>query len=525
LILTEQEIQLNIDNKIYLLANQAEEVLKFVTNKKIGVKTFMAKPLIKLSRKVCTEDILLEFDVEISAYLLNPSSKGYDFKTLMNRHIGTTAFDVAEEYQIISALPLLCDSLEKELEEQGMTSLYRDIELPLCEVLADMELEGFQIDVDGVKQFEKRLDTDLTLITSQIYKLAGEQFNINSTKELGGILFEKLGLPAKKKIKTGYSTNIDVLESLMDKHEIIPVIMEYRKLAKLQSTYVIGLLKVVGEDGRVHSTFNQTETRTGRISSTEPNVQNIPVRTPLGSEIRKFFVAREGYTLVDADYSQIELRILAHIANDENMIRAFKNGDDIHSITASQVFGCPLDEMTSEIRSRAKAINFGIVYGIGAFSLSKDINVSVGEAKEYIGAYLNTYSGVAEYMKSIVEKAEKDGYVSTLYGRRRDLADINATNKMVKAFAQRIALNTPIQGTAADIIKLAMIRVHKRIKDEGLDARLILQVHDELIIEAPTMQANIIEDMLKTEMENAAKLSIPLTVDVHQGKNWYDAKG
>lgn len=530
-ILDDEALTFNIDDKIYItsLSNQdmsnVDVLLKHVATNKIKINTFMAKPLIKKIKSLGYDDVELDFDLELAAYLLNPNSKGYDLFTLANRHLNGLLIDCPEFCFPAAALPYLCQSLKKELEQDDMLKLYNEIELPLCEVLADMELEGFAVDSDGLKEFGEKIDNDITFFRQQIFMHAGEEFNINSTKELGSILFEKLGLPAKKKTKTGYSTNIDVLEALMEKHEIIPAIMEYRKLTKLHSTYVIGLLKVINADGRVHSTFNQTETRTGRISSTEPNVQNIPIRTKLGSEMRRFFVAREGYTLVDADYSQIELRILAHIANDKNMISAFENGDDIHSMTASQVFNCPIDELTTLLRSRAKAINFGIVYGIGPFSLSQDINVSVAEAKAYIEAYLKTYSGVSEYMHKIVEKANEDGYVTTLYGRRRDLAEIKSTNKTVKAFAERVALNMPIQGTAADIIKLAMIKVHSRIKREGLDARLILQVHDELIIEAPAMQAEMIKVMLKEEMQNAAQLSVPLTVDVHTGVNWYIAKG
>lgn len=514
------------NNEILSIAVQNVEVfLRIIFENKIPINTFKAKPLFKLAKDWGYEDINVSFDVELAAYLLNPSSKGYDLITLANRHLNSFRFDVSEEQLDIAALPYLCENLKAELETEGMKKLYDEIELPLCEVLADMEHEGFEVDKAGVEQFGNQILTDIDLTKEQIFRLAGEEFNINSTKELGIILFEKLSLPAGKKTKTGYSTNVDVLEDLMDKHEIIPLIMEYRKLAKLHSTYVIGLLKVISDDNRVHSTFNQTETRTGRISSTEPNVQNIPIRTKLGSEIRKFFVAREGYTLIDADYSQIELRILAHIAKDEAMIKGFNDKMDIHAITASQVFNHPLETLPHELRSRAKAINFGIVYGISAFSLSKDINVSVYEAKEYIAAYLHTYSGVAAYMKNVVEQARTDGYVTTIYGRKRDLADINATNKMVKAFAERVALNTPVQGTAADIIKLAMIRVYRRLKSESLDARLILQVHDELLVEAPVMQAERVKLILKEEMENAAKLTVPLVADVNIGKNWFIAHG
>ncbi len=486
--------------------------------------SFMAKPLYKLARGLSLEGFRVDFDGELAAYLLSPSAKGYDLRTLANRYLPGRQYEVPENLTEAALLPDLCQALEKALCADGLTWVMEEIELPLCRVLADMELEGFAMDRQGVEAFGERLSDGIDRVTEEIYRQAGEPFNINSTRDLGNILFEKLGLPAGKKTKTGYSTNVEVLEGLLDKHPIVPQILEYRQLTKLHSTYVVGLLKVIGPDGRVRSTFNQTETRTGRISSTEPNVQNIPVRTPLGSEMRRFFVAREGYTLVDADYSQIELRILAHIANDEQMIRAFREGADIHAITASQVFGHPLETLPSYLRSRAKAINFGIVYGIGAYSLSQQIGVSVAEAREYIAAYLRTYSGVAAYQKEVVEKARADGYVSTIYGRRRDLADIASTNKTVRAFAERVALNMPVQGTAADIIKLAMIRVHDRIRREGLEARLILQVHDELIVEAPVLQESAVKRLLREEMEQAAQLRVPLLADVHAGRTWYDAK-
>lgn len=488
------------------------------------IRTTGAKPLYKQAKEWGYEDTFVQFDIELAAYLLNPSAKGYELDGLALRYLSDIQIEAEEEYRHIFMLPLLCDRMKAELENEGMLNLFETIEMPLCEVLADMEHEGFAVDKKGLTEFGERLQHDIDLTTEQIYRLAGEEFNINSTKMLGTILFEKLGLPAGKKTKTGYSTNVDVLEELMDKHEIILHIMEYRKLTKLYSTYVVGLLNVLGSDGRVHSTFNQTETRTGRISSTEPNVQNIPVRTKLGSEMRRFFVAREGYTLVDADYSQIELRILAHLADDAVMRKAFLDKVDIHAVTASQVFRHPLETLPSELRSRAKAINFGIVYGISAFSLSKDINVSVQEARRYMEAYLETYSGVAGYMKQVVEQAREDGYVTTLYGRRRELGEINSPNKQVKAFAERVALNTPVQGTAADVIKLAMIRVFRRLRDEGLDARLILQVHDELIVEASALQADIVKRLLKEEMEAAVALSVPMVADVNVGKDWYTAK-
>lgn len=517
---------LNIGDKIIdVKKDDAESVLTSLFKSNFKIQTYKAKPVYKLARRLGFENVSISFDAELSAYLLNPASKGYELSVLRAKYLDGLNFETDEKYLDILSLPYLCEKLREEQKSEGMDGLYNEIELPLCEVLSSMEDEGFAVDRKSIEEFGERLRNEIDLTKEQIYRLAGEEFNINSTKELGSILFEKLGLPAKKKTKTGYSTNADVLESLMDKHPIIPCIMEYRKLSKLESTYVAGLLKVISDDGRVHSTFNQTETRTGRISSTEPNVQNIPVRSELGSEIRKFFVARDGYTLVDADYSQIELRILAHIANDKNMIKAFSENLDIHAMTASQVFGYPIESLPSALRSRAKAINFGIVYGISAFSLSNDIGVSVREAKEYIEAYLRTYNGVASYMERVVKEARENGFVKTIYGRKRDLADINASNKLVRAFAERVALNTPIQGTAADIIKLAMIRVYNRLKNEELDARLILQVHDELIVEAPVLQAERVRAILKEEMENAAKLNVPLVADVHSGENWYIAKG
>ena len=359
----------------------------------------------------------------------------------------------------------------------------------------------------------------------QIYEEVGYEFNINSPKQLGVALFEKLGLPAKKKTKSGYSTNADVLEDLRKYHPVIDMILKYRTLAKLKSTYCDGLLKVIGDDGRIHTNFNQTETRTGRISSTEPNLQNIPVRTEIGRELRRFFCAKEGCVLVDADYSQIELRVLADISKDENMMQAFKDNEDIHTATASQVFNMPRDFVTPIMRSRAKAVNFGIVYGIGAFSLSKDIGVTTKEASNYIKAYLSHYSGVDKYMHDVTEKAKEDGYVETVFGRRRYLPELKTGNHITRAFGERVARNMPIQGTAADIIKIAMIKVDNRLQDEGLKAKLILQVHDELIVEAPEEEKEKVSAILKEEMENAVSLSVPLIADAAMGKTWYDAKG
>ena len=487
------------------------------------VYTFGAKPLYKKARDCGFLKTPVFVDLELAAYLIDPDAKGYVLFDLMKAYVpGVSAEPAVGE--TLAACFLLADAMLKEIASRDMTSLLFEIEMPFCEVLADMEREGFAVDKAGVEQFGEQLAVDIERITNEIYELAGAPFNINSTRELGTVLFETLGLPAGKKTKTGYSTSAEVLEELSGYHEIVPLVLEYRKLTKLYSTYVTGLLKVIGEDGRVHSTFNQTETRTGRISSSEPNVQNIPVRTPLGSEMRRFFVARPGFSLVDADYSQIELRILAHIANDPAMIRAFNENADIHTETASQVFGIPKEMLPPELRSRAKAINFGIVYGIGAFSLSKQIGVTVREAKAYIDAYLKTYHGVADYQKRVVEQAKTDGFVQTIYKRRRELPEIHSTNHNLRAFAERVAMNMPVQGTAADLIKIAMIRVHHRIREELPDARIILQVHDELIVEAPTMMADRAAQIVKEEMEHAASLRVTLLADAHTGQSWYEAK-
>ena len=504
-------------------AENRADVLKVLFADKT-VYTFGAKPLYKEARALGFAQTKIFFDAELAAYLLRPDAKTYDIEALARTYLPDYTVDVCEEWKVLAVLPKLCKALYDALCAQGMEMLFNEIELPLCEVLADMEYEGFAVDRGGVTAFGEMLDTRIAEVTDDICRLAGRKFNINSTRELGEILFEELGLPAGKKTKTGYSTSAEVLEEIAPLHEIVPLVLEYRKLTKLSSTYVVGLLKVIGEDGRVRSTFNQTETRTGRISSSEPNVQNIPVRTKLGSEMRRFFVAKEGHVLVDADYSQIELRILAHIADDKNMQRAFNENADIHTETASQVFDIPPELMLPEIRSRAKAINFGIVYGIGAFSLSKQINVTVREAKAYIDSYLRTYSGVAAYQEAIVESAKREGYIKTLFGRRREVPDIYSKNKVVLEAAKRIALNTPVQGTAADIIKLAMIRVHNRMRRESLKAKLVLQVHDELIVEAPQDEIGQVSRIISEEMEGAAALKVKLLAEVHTGANWYEAK-
>lgn len=459
------------------------------------------------------------FDTTLAAYLADPDSNDYSMSRLCAQY-GVPEGNSVQEKSITAAA--LNDILSSKISETGSATVLTDIEIPLATVLVAMEREGVKIDIDGIKAFGKEVSAKAEKISREIYEYAGHEFNIGSPKQLGSVLFEKLALPSAKKTKTGYSTNAEVLESLMDKHPIVPLITEYRALTKLQNTYVTGLLKVVGEDGRVHSTFKQTETRTGRISSAEPNIQNIPVRTPLGREMRRFFTAKDGYLLVDADYSQIELRVLAHISGDEIMKKAFLDGVDIHTVTASQVFNQPIEWVTPDLRSKAKAVNFGIVYGIGAFSLSKDIGVSVPKASEYIRSYLSKYSGIAHYMEQTVAKAKRDGYVETMFGRRRYIKELAAKNKNLQAFGERVAKNTPIQGTAADIIKIAMIKVYNRLKDSGLDAKLILQVHDELIVEAREDCADKVAALLKEEMENAVKLTVPMTVDVNVGKTWYD---
>ncbi len=472
-------------------------------------------------------------DVMLSSYLLSANSNEYQMETLCaayqaGRAVEGTDDSLTEEQSQAVAycadlLPLH-DILSRKIEENNQTSLLREIELPLAEVLASMELYGFEIDTDALQQYGKMLDEKIEEYQNLIYQLAGESFNINSPKQLGEVLFEHLGLPSKKKTKTGYSTSAEVLESLRGKHDIIDSILEYRKVTKLKSTYVDGLLKVVGKDGRIHSHFNQTDTRTGRLSSTEPNLQNIPVRTELGSRLRAFFRAKNGCRLVDADYSQIELRVLAHISNDEYMIEAFNSDADIHTNTAAQVFHMPALFVTPEMRRKAKAVNFGIVYGIGAFSLSQDIGVSVAEADTYIKNYLDTFSGVRQYMEDTVSFAQQNGYIETMFGRRRALPEISSSNKNIVNFGKRVAMNTPIQGTAADIIKIAMIRVYRRLQKEHLESRLILQVHDELIVETPEQEVQQVRRLLQEEMQGAVSLKVLLKADVNDGKTWFDAK-
>ena len=463
------------------------------------------------------------FDVSLAAYVLNPSQNDYTVEKIAAGYLDQTvaAGDLGAK---AAAVWQLWPKLESLLREQGMLRLYEEIELPLCAVLSDMEQAGVTVDRMALMAFGSMLSERIDAAQKTVYALAGEEFNINSTKKLGEILFDKLQLPPVKKTKTGYSTNADVLEKLRPMHPIVDAVLEYRMLTKLYSTYAEGLLKVIADDGRIHTTFQNMVTATGRLSSTEPNLQNIPVRRELGSEIRKMFVADEGCVLVDADYSQIELRVLAHIAEDANMQQAFLSGEDIHSVTASQVFSVPLESVTPDMRRNAKAVNFGIVYGISAWSLSQDISVTPEEAKRYMDAYLDNYSGVRDYMKNIVEQAKETGFVSTIYGRRRYLPELKSSNFNLRSFGERVALNTPIQGTAADIIKLAMIRVDRALKQQKLRARLILQVRDELIVECPASEAEKVKIILEREMQQVAELRVPLLVEAKVGGSWYESK-
>lgn len=510
-----------IEENEIIKTTDVDTVLKSENKKYV----YSSKELFAYANKKGFEIKNLVFDVTLASYLLNPNSSSYDIDKL-NGEYEVETYDGEDEF-LCNIAPMidLCNILEKKIEQCNQKKLLNEIEIPLSNVLAKMENLGFAVDKQGIEDFGKMLKENIENLKSEIYNSVGREFNINSPKQLGVALFEDLALPCKKKTKSGYSTSADVLESLKNQHPVVSMVLQYRTLSKLNSTYCEGLLKVIGDDGRIHSSFNQTETRTGRISSTEPNLQNIPVRTELGREMRKFFTAREGWVLVDADYSQIELRVLADISGDKNMIDAFKNNQDIHAITASQVFNMPLDFVTGEMRSRAKAVNFGIVYGIGAYSLAKDIGVTNKEAKNYIESYLKHYSGIDKYMRDVVEKAKDTGYVETVFGRRRYLPELSASNGMTRAFGERVARNAPIQGTAADIIKIAMIKVDKRLTEENLEARLVLQVHDELIVECPSHESMRVAMILQEEMEKAVSLSVPLVADSAVGKTWYDAKG
>ena len=460
------------------------------------------------------------FDVTVAAYLLNPADNSYALDKLAQDYLQVPAGQTPAQHAISTWR--LWSLLEKKLQEEQMDSLFTTIDLPLCRVLARMEDIGIAVDHMALERFGQMLEAKISAAESAIFEAAGEEFNINSTKKLGEILFEKLELPPVKKTKTGYSTNAEVLEKLRPYHPIIGNIMDYRMLTKLKSTYADGLLKVIAADGRIHTTFQNTVTATGRLSSTDPNLQNIPVRTEMGAEIRKMFVPRPGWTLVDADYSQIELRVLAHIADDKNMQAAFCSGADFHAATASQIFGIPIEEVTPLQRRNAKAVNFGIVYGISKWSLSEDLGVSVWEAEQYINNYLNRFSGVKTYMHDVVENARQTGFVRTMFGRKRRIPELRSSNFNIRSGGERMALNTPIQGTAADIIKLAMLRVDEAL--QAMQARLLLQVHDELIVECPMEERDAVCRILTEQMEQVVQLAVPLVADAKSGENWYAAK-
>lgn len=523
-----------------VVLNEQDDIKELLEDDSIAKVMFDVKEaIVKLNGRIDIKNI--SDDTAIAAYLVDPAKNEYTIEKLASEYFGTviekpevkqlSLLDDVEtdrsEYlaKCAVALGVLNECIGDKIKENGQEKLYQEVELPLVTVLAHLEINGFLVDDNQLKEFADKLGEKIDALTNEIYMLAGEEFNINSPKQLGVILFEKLELKPVKKTKTGYATNADVLEKLRDKHPIVNYIMEYRQLAKLKSTYCDGLTAVVNPNThRIHSVFTQTVTVTGRLSSTEPNLQNIPTRTELGREIRKMFVAKEGYVLVDADYSQIELRVLAHIANDETMINAFRNNEDIHAVTASQVLGIPLEDVTKEQRSSAKAVNFGIVYGIGEFSLAQDLHISVKEAKAYIESYLEKYHGVRNYMESIKEQAKKDGYVKTMLNRIRYIPELKSPNYNIRQFGERVALNTPIQGTAADIIKLAMVRVDNRLINEGLKSKLILQVHDELIVEAHKDEVDKVKQILSEEMQGAMELNVPLKVDMSTGHSWYDAK-
>ena len=484
---------------------------------KIKKVTHNVKPLMRRLLEQGKQADGFVFDTAVAAYLLDATRGKYELLQVTSDYLHTASDDV-------SAVEALYPILREKLGAQGTDKLYYEIEFPLCYVLAQMEADGVRVNQNALADFGRMLSARIADCEKLIYSYSGEEFNINSPKQLGELLFDKLKLPPVKKTKSGYSTNVEVLEKLRDQHPVIQAIMDYRMLTKLNSTYIEGLQKVICEDGRIHTTFQNTVTATGRLSSTEPNLQNIPVRTELGSEIRKMFVPQEDWVFVDADYSQIELRVLAHIAGDKRMQEAFKSGEDVHAVTASQVFNVPLREVTPLMRRNAKAVNFGIVYGISEFSLSQDIGVSRYEAKEYIENYLAKYAGVRDYMKNIVETARTQGYVATTFGRRRMIPEIKSSNFNVRSGAERIALNTPIQGTAADIIKLAMVRVFYALREQALQARLILQVHDELIVECPAFEAQSVMDIVTKAMQEAVSLSVPLIAEAKMGESWYDAK-
>ena len=529
------KIFINYDEKNYLInfkeLSKEEENIKsfkeFFENEDILKNGYSIKNALTALKKLGIEVKGLAFDCELAAYLIDSSKGEYTLLSLINNYLSKFPNVKAGEEDLvgISFMKELTLVLKKKIEEEKMERLMYDIELPLETVLSSMESIGFKVNKNILDELSIKFKRELEETQKEIFELADEEFNINSPKQLGKILFEKLDLPVIKKTKTGYSTNAEVLEKLKDKHPIIEKITYFRQLSKIYSTYVEGLKAVIDTDGSIHSTFNQTVTTTGRLSSTEPNLQNIPIKYEMGREIRKVFIPKEeGDLLISADYSQIELRVLAHISGDENMIDAFNHHSDIHTKTASEVFKVPVEEVTPLMRSRAKAVNFGIVYGIGDFSLSQDLNISRKEAKEYMDIYFERYPKIKEYISKVIEEAKTKGYVLTMLNRRRYIPEANASNKIVKALGERLAMNAPIQGTAADIIKLAMVNVYNKLKELNLNSKLILQVHDELIINVVKGELDIVKKILKEEMENTIKLSVPLDVDVNVGEDWYRLK-
>lgn len=502
------------------------DVLKtFMEDNSVKKVIHNAKALIKILYKYNIELKNMIFDTAIAGYIVDSSRGDYTLSTLVKEYIGETLDDSDKELKATKYLKDLYEKLYNKIKEDGMDDLLYNIEMPLIYVLASMEIEGFRVDKKMLKELETNFKKEIEDTQREIYELADEEFNINSPKQLGKILFEKLDLPVIKKTKTGYSTNAEVLEKLEGYHEIIPKIMYYRQITKLNSTYVEGLQNVIDEDGHIHSNFNQTVTTTGRLSSTEPNLQNIPIKYEMGRAIRKVFIPEEkGDMILSCDYSQIELRVLAHMSEDKNMIDSFNNHSDIHRKTASEVFNVPVDEVTPLMRSRAKAVNFGIIYGMSDFSLGKDLNIPRKEAKEYMDIYFNRYPNIKKYLDGVIESTTENGYITTMFNRRRFIKEIESSNKITKALGERLAMNAPIQGTAADIIKIAMIRVYNRLKEEKLNSKLILQVHDELILNVKQSENEKVMQIVKEEMENAVKLSVPLDVDINEGITWYEAK-
>jgi len=506
------------DGKRFLSVTLSDEAVSAVLEKEV-----VCHDLKGLCRAFGTEKINCVFDTMIASYLLNPGSSAYPIEKSAFRYLSETV-DPSNGASVCHAVLLLEPALGRELESVGMMGLLHDIEIPLAKVLYGMERVGMKIDCEGMSAYSAELSAERDMFKERVFALAGHEFNINSPKQLGEVLFDELGLPCRKKTKSGYSTDAETLSSIEAYSPIVSDVLSYRKCAKLISTYTEVLPHAVDGESRVHTTFNQTGTATGRLSSNDPNLQNIPVRGELGREIRKYFVAEDGCVLIDADYSQIELRVLAEISGDENMRTAFTSGADIHTATASQVFGVPEFMVDSELRRRAKAVNFGIVYGIGAFSLSKDLGITKRQADEYIAGYLATYPRVASYLKETVASARETGYTTTAFGRRRPIPELSSPKKQLQAFGERVAMNSPVQGTAADIIKIAMINVSRALSEEGLDARLVMQVHDELIVEAAESDAPRAAEILRREMENVTKTAVPMSVEISTGRNWFEAK-